>query len=262
MLRSLQSLRGYTLRAVDGEIGRVDEFYFDDEHWVVRYMVVSTGGWFGPEVLITPQSFRRADWAGRVIDVALTQQQVRNSPSVDLHKPVSRHYEASYYAYFGYAPYWGGPGTWAATAPAAGALTDPVVASQQAAAAAADAERARQTGEQSTEGPQERDSRLRSLKEVSGYHIQASDGEVGHVDDFIADDGTWEIRYIQIDTSNWIGGRSVLVPRPALRDVDWPHREVRVALTREQIKNSPEHHPELTAEEERRLSSHYGAEHG
>jgi hypothetical protein len=188
----------------------------------------------------------------------LTREQVRNSPSVDLHKPVSRQYEAQYNAYFGYSPYWGGPGTWATAAPSAGAMPDPILASQRAAAEAEEAERARRVPAE----PESLDSHLRSTNEVTGYHIQAMDGEVGHVDDFIADDASWEIRYIEIDTSNWIGGRSVLIPRWALRDVDWPNQELRVGLTREQIERSPEHRPEMTPEEEQRLSAHYGAEHG
>lgn len=261
MLRSLQSLRGYALRAVDGEIGRVTDFYFDDEPWVVRYMVVDTGGWFGPEVLIVPESFRRADWTGRSIDVALTQDQVRNSPSVDVHQPVSRQYESRYYAYFGFSPYWGGPGTWAAAVPTAGAMPDGVLASQRAVAAVDDAERARRSAERGERSPT-RDSRLRSTKEVTGYHLQATDGEVGHVDDFIADDSTWAIRYIEIDTSNWIGGRSLLVPRWALRGVDWPMRQLRVGRTRDHIKNSPEHRSEISLEDEQQLAAHYGAERG
>jgi hypothetical protein len=258
VLRSLESLRGYALRATDGEIGQVTEFYFDDLHWVVRYIVINTGGWFGPEVLIAPQAFRSADWAARVIDVNLTRAQVRNSPSVDLHQPISRQYEARYHAYFGYSPYWGGPGTWAATAPTAGALPDPILAAQRAAAAIEDAERARRSLDHP---PPPIDSRLRSNKDVCGYHIQATDGEVGHVDDFIADDATWELRYIEIDTSNWIGGRSILIPRSALRDVDWPNRQLRVRVTRERIEKCPlqraELGPELTAEDEQRLTAYY-----
>jgi hypothetical protein len=259
VLRSLQHLLGYTLRARDGDIGQVTDLYFDDQHWVVRYLVADTPGWLGREVLIAPPSFGAADWHDRAIDVALTRAQVRDSPSIDRHRPVSRQYEARYYAYFGYSPYWGPPSGWGGAAPGAGAMPDGTLASRRAVAAADDAARAPAPGGKAGGEPPS-DFHLRSMSEVTGYHLHASDGEIGHVDDFIADDTTWAIRYLEVDTSNWIGGRSVLVPRAALRDVDWSNRLVGVALTRERIAHAPPSGRSPSAAEEAQLLAYYAAD--
>jgi hypothetical protein len=257
VLRSLEKLRRYSLHATDGDIGQVDEFYFDDQHWAIRYMVVDTGVWLGRRVLVAPIAIKRPDWERRSIDVALTKEQVKNSPSVDLHRPVSRLYESQYFAYFGYTPYWGGPGMWA-SASYPGSFADGTIAAQRA---VADAERAAAASE-NLEG-RGAESHLRSSREVKGYHIQAIDGEIGHVDDFVVDDRTWAIRFIEVDTSNWIGGKSVLVPQSALRNVNWVDHTLSVALTREQVERSPGAGPGgLTDDYERRLAAHYGVEHG
>jgi hypothetical protein len=255
MLRSLAFLTGYSIRATDGVIGQVDEAYFDDAQWAIRYLVVETGIWLDRRVLITPISIIRADWEGRAIDVALTKAQVKDSPSVDANRPVSRRFESAYFAHFGFVPYWGGPAMWAA-ASYPGSFANGTLAATRA---GAEAEGAAAT---ESDAGQEQDSHLHSSKEVKGYHIAALDGAIGHVDDFVVDDGNWAIRFIEVDTSNWIGGRSVMVPRNALREVSWVDRTLHVALTRQQVERSPR--PEetgLSEAYERQLTAHYGAEH-
>jgi len=80
---------------------------------------------------------------------------------------------------------------------------------------------------------------LHKTSEMRGYHIVATDGAIGHVDDFLVDESGWRLRYLVVDTSNWIGGRSVLIPSAAIARVDSPNRHIHVALTREAIKNGP-----------------------
>lgn len=250
MLRTLNSLEGYSLRATDGDIGRVHDFCFDDDQWVVRYFVVDTGSWLGRRVLVSPTAFVRADWDSSTIEVALTKEQVRNSPSVDLHRPVSRQYETDYYAYLEYTPYW--------AAPYPGPLPDGHLAAQRA---VTEAKRASEAPAP-VDDPSLADSHLRSSKEVRGYHIHATDGEIGHVDDFVADDRSWAIQFIQVDTSNWIGGKSVLVPRAALDRVSWADGTLHVVLTRAQVENSPEYDSSrLSADTEQRLDTYYGSAH-
>jgi hypothetical protein len=107
MLRNVKDLRGYALRATDGVIGKVDDFYFDDEDWGIRYLVVETGTWLsGRKVLISPMSLGHAGWMGRQLPVALTRRQVERSPDIDTRKPVSRQHEAEYSRYYGYPFYW------------------------------------------------------------------------------------------------------------------------------------------------------------
>src|SRR5579863_10337071 len=114
MLKNAKDLHGFTIRATDGEIGTVDQFYFDDETWAIRYLTVDTGGWLaGRMVLISPISILgQPDWPAKRLDVSLTRKQVENSPGVDTHQPVSRQHEIEYLGYYGYPFYWGGANLW------------------------------------------------------------------------------------------------------------------------------------------------------
>ena len=93
MLTNVNQVKGLVIRATDGEIGTVDQLYFDDETWAIRYLTAATGGWLSDrEVLISPFSVTNVDWQGKRLDVALTKKQVENSPNRDTQRPVSRQY--------------------------------------------------------------------------------------------------------------------------------------------------------------------------
>jgi hypothetical protein len=244
MLRSLKDLEKYTVTATDGDVGSVVNFLLDDEHWVVRYLVAETGGFFDARrVLITPVSFRQADWATRQFHLDLPMQKVKNSPSVDVDKPVSRQHERDYYKYYGYSFYWGLPGLWGMGA-APGSLAaggwDETAAEHEELAAG--------------------DLHLRSAEELRGYHIQGTDEAIGHVVDFIVDDATWAIRYLVIDTSNWWLGKKVLVAPHWASRVSWETRNVYVELTRAAVKACPEWNAAVPVnrEYETRLYDYYG----
>lgn len=244
MLRNVGSLNGFSIGAMDGEIGRVVDFYFDDQNWTIRYLVADTGTWLtGRKVLISPASFRAVDWDSGKIDVSLTQHQVENAPEINTDRPVSRQHEISYYNYFHYPYYWTGPGLWGPAAFPHGLV-----------ATGAEAEIA--------SAPEEKDSQdvhLRSVNEVAGYYIEAEDGNLGHVDDFIVDDESWTIRYMVIDTRNWWPGKKVLISPQWVSDVVLSESRVYVDLPREQIKASPEYDgsPLISREYESRLYGHY-----
>jgi len=243
MLRSLKLLERYKVNATDGDIGSVVDFLLDDQHWTVRYLVVDTGSFFSERrVLITPVSFRQVDWSTKQFHVALTMDKVKSCPNVDVDKPVSRQHERDYYGYYGYPYYWGDSGLWGMSAyPGALATVRRYDAS---------VENLEDAG----------DIHLRSINEVRGYNIQGNDEAIGHVDDFIVDDETWEIHYLVVDTSNWWFGRKVLIaPRWATR-VSWEERNVHVNMNRQQITNSPEWTPTvaINREYETRLHKHYG----
>lgn len=244
MLRSMKDLEGYTVSASDGDIGRVGNFLLDDKRWTVRYLVVATGGlWDGRQVLISPISFRRAEWAGQRFHLALTKDKIRHSPSIDTDKPVSRQHERDYYRYYRYPYYWGYAGIWGAGS-YPGMLVD------------GDWTESRDPEpEQAT-----RDSHLRSVKEVRGYHIQGRDGGIGHVEDFIVDDATWQIRYLVINTSNWGLGKKVLVSPDWIDRVSWAQRKVFVDLSRQGIRTSPEWNSDagVNREYEVRLYDYHG----
>jgi sporulation protein YlmC with PRC-barrel domain len=243
MLRSLKDLERYKVSATDGDIGSVENFLLDDERWTVRYLVVKTGGFFdGRQVLVSPISFREAGWSTRHFHLALTMDKVKNSPSVDTDKPVSRRHEREYYQYYGYPSYWGFSEPWGR-----GAFPGMLASGRWDEATA-------------THSDESGDVHLRSAREVQKYRIQGSDAAIGHVDDFIVDDETWEVRYLAIDTSNWwIGKRVLVAPRWASR-VSWEEQKVYVDMSRQAVKNSPEWNAiaGVNREYELRLYDYYG----
>ena len=242
MLLSLNELRDVDVHAIDGSIGRVEECLFDDEQWTIRYIVVDAFDLVGRRVLISPIAVRRLAIDRDALHVSLTSAQIRNSPGIEEHRPVSRQYERTYGNYYGYPPYWVGPGNWGAGTTPGGLLRQPGPPADQAAEQPA---------------VSEEESHLRSSLEVTGYHIQATDGSIGHVDDFLIDEATWLIEFLRLDTSNFIGGRAVLVPRQALREVRWPDRTIDVALTRDEIRTSLEYDPDLLRTERWPRQTHH-----
>ena len=245
MLRNVTQLEGFVIHATDGELGTVYQLYFDDETWVIRYLTVELGWLGGRRVLISPISVTHVDWIDKRLDVALTKSQVENSPNIDTDKPVSRQHEIAYSGYYGYPYYWGGAFLGGPTY-YPGAVDVTKDASTQAMAA--------RTGNKST------DSHLRSTKAVTGYHIEALDGELGHVDGFIVDDESWAIRYMEVATRNWWPGKKVLVSPAWIDRMSWEDSKVYVGLTREAIKDAPEYVESamITRDYENLLYSHYG----
>ena len=239
MLNTVKSVKGSALAARDGDIGTVKEFYFDDQYWAIRYLVADTGGWLpGRQVLIAPYALGDVNALRREVAVDLTKKQIADSPSLDSDKPVSRQFQESYYGYYGYPTYWTGPNMWGAY---------PGVVRDSA---------------QWKDAPRERrewDPHLRSTREVDGYHVQATDGEIGHVSDFVLDDETWAIRYLIVDTTNWWPGKKVLVAPQWIESVSWGQSKVFINLTRAGIKHSPEYTEQVlvTRDFETRLFGHY-----
>jgi sporulation protein YlmC with PRC-barrel domain len=80
---------------------------------------------------------------------------------------------------------------------------------------------------------------LHKTSELHGYHIVATDGRIGHLDDFLIDEGGRTVQYLVVDTSNWIGGKSVLLSATTIEQIDSPNKKIRVNLTRETIKSGP-----------------------
>jgi hypothetical protein len=246
MLANTTHLKGLVIRATDGEIGKVDQLYFDDESWVIRYLTVKTGGWLEDrEILISPFSVTNVDWPAKRLDVALTKKQVKDSPNIDTKRPVSRQYETEYLGYYGYPVYWGGPLMWGRGSYPYG-LTNRIPTPKEV--LAGDVRRASM------------DSHLRSTTAVTGYHIEAEDGEIGHVAGFFMDDEAWAIRYIEVATRNWWPGKKVLVSPAWIQKVSWVDSKVYVGLYRDAIQTAPlfVDSVSLTREYEDRLYRHYG----
>jgi hypothetical protein len=241
MLSKANTLTGYKLDSLDGEIGTVKEFYFDDQHWAIRYLVADAGNWLtGRQVLISPHALVAVNREEQQIVIDLTKKQIEDSPSLNSDKPVSRQFEMSYYSYYGWPSYWGGPYTW-------GYSPYPNMMGRG------------EEKSEPTQGENAGDPHLRSMHAVSGYHIEAEDGIMGHVEDFLIDDETWAIRYLIIDTRNWWPGKQVLISPRWIERVSWDESKVFVNLSRETIKQSPEYMVEslLTRDYETALHRHY-----
>jgi uncharacterized protein YrrD len=248
MLRRAKELDGCAIRATDGEIGEVKDVFFDVDAWTVRYFVVETGNWLRHRrVLVAPEVAGRpmnAD-GGCELPVRLTQEQVRESPDVDTHRPFGRQRELAYREYYAWPIYWP---TGMFTAGGVGMAPPMVTQDEQQASA---------EPEHVAEGAE--DQRLRSMGEVRGYVLRASDGDIGHVRDFILDDESWGVRYIVVDTGNWLPSKDVLVAPSWISSVSWSDNEVVVELRRDEVKTAPEYHESdgVTADYERALREHY-----
>lgn len=237
--RTLDALKQFPIFARDGEVGKLRQVYFDDEQWVVRYFVVHAGSWlFGRDVLIAPDAVVGVDEDAGRIELDLSLEQIEKAPSIGSELPVSRHYELEYRRHFGWPPYW-------ETSIAGAPLMIPPPPPPEA------------PGEpvREPENPHLRDS-----DEVIGYHLQARDGELGHVHDLVLDDERWSVRYFVVDTGNWLPGRKVLIAPTWIEAVSWVDRAMVVDLERELIRSAPAYEPGrlISHDDEVRLYAHYG----
>lgn len=233
VLRRIQGLKCFTFHAKDGDIGRLREVYFDDSSWSIRYLVVETGNWLtGRQVLITPDALGPIHEEKWILQVELTREQIETGPPIDVKKPISRRQEEEYHRHYSWLPYWRG-GLF-------GHLD--------------------QDSKDESKGDEAGDPHLRSSAEVTGYHMEARDGEIGHVEDFIVDEKDWVIRYLEISTHQGWFGKKVLVAPAWIEQVDWKDRKVRVDLLREAIRSAPEYEEGqiIGRDYEVKLYGHYG----
>ena len=243
MLRSVKSMSGQALKARDGEIGSSKDFLFDDQFWTIRYMVANTGSWLtGRKVLISPMSISRSGWKNMRFEIDMSKDEIASAPPLDEDAPVSRQYEIRWVKHYSATPYWIGPYAWGSSEypiglPGQGVKDDIVINPDV-----------------------DQDKNLRSASEVIGYKISASDDEIGHVEDFILNDDNWTIRYMVVDTRNWIPGRKVLISHLWIEFISWPERKVMVNLTKKQVENSPVYDPSapVNREYEEQLYDYYG----
>jgi uncharacterized protein YrrD len=236
MLYRAEELDDFGIRAIDEDIGKIEEFYFEDTNWMIRYIVVDTGSWLiGRKVLISPYVADRPVPESRVLPVRLTAEQVEKSPDIERDKPISRQHEHALHAYYGWPIYWGHPGI------IPGYIAVPP---------------------RELEIPPEEihyNTHLRSSKEIDGYRIHAADGEIGHVIDTVIDTESWRIRYLAIDTRRWLPGKKVLLSVDWVERISFPEQKIVVDLTRGSIQESPEFDASLpvTREYEERLYEYY-----
>lgn len=230
MLQNASDIKGYKIIASDGALGSVSDFLFDDASWRVRWLVVDTGNWLpGRRVLLPPSVLGHLDDAAQTFSVRLTRAQIKDSPDISADQPVSRQVESDVYEYYGWNPYWstglslGGYGGMMSPygMPADGPLAD----------------------EHYENVDHQGDTHLRSAAAVQGYHLHATDGDIGHVADFLIEDLDWSIIYLVADTTNWWPGKKVLIAPTLVQSITWSDSKVVLAVTRQAVRDSPPYDP-------------------
>ncbi|PRC91943.1 PRC-barrel domain-containing protein [Solimicrobium silvestre] len=255
MLRNSNEFINCAISATDGAIGHIENFYFDDKTWVVRYLIVDTGNWlFSRKVLISPRAVEQVNWENKTISVNITKEQVKSSPNIDTEKPVSRQHEMTYNGYYGYPYYWEEIGLWG--------IDDyppmmmPIYTESLTAPLGV---------EQEIERSQEQiksknyDPHLRSYKEIETYRILTSDGEIGHVKGLLIDEENWIVRYIIVDTTAWWPSQGVLIEIQRIKEVNWADNTIHINLTQQSIIDAPPYDSKelFNQEKEMGLKEHY-----
>lgn len=256
MLRSFKELQGYSIRATDGDLGRVYDVYFERDTSRVRYFVVETGPWLiGKKVLISPVAIRDVLVEDEALVVELTQEQVKESPDWDVDRPISRQDEIRYHDHYRWPYYWGGGGV-GYTSNAGFLATPPEAAlwGGYLATPPPDDERAENEPREQDQG------KLHSAREVVGYSVESQATEIGTVDDFLILDDEWAIRYFIVDTGTWLSGRKSLVSPEWVESVDWTASRIIVDLHRDALESAPEYDADAAFDPdyERQLYEHYG----
>jgi len=242
MLRSIKNLEGYKIKATDGEIGKVYDFYFDDVTWNIRYIVVDTGNWLNPNLIIlSPDILNKPDWKKEIFSVNLTKDKIQKSPAADFNNPISQNYEEAIANHYGWPLYWTSIDT-----AMFGAV--PLVNNIP------------NQNENESKNKTLSEYNLRSTAKLEGYKIHANDGTIGHIEDFIVDDEIWSIRYIVVDTGKWLPGKKVLVAIQWINKISWNDSEIYVDLSKLAIEKSPEFNPKepVNQDYEGKLFDYYG----
>ena len=251
MLVKATDTTGFHVQASDGTLGTVSDLLFDDASWTVRWLVVETGNWWADRrVLIPASALGHPDTAARTFPVNLTMAQVKGSPEVDTHRPVSRQFESSAYDYYGFSPYWGtdlymsGFAYWGGMVPMA-----PTQEMEE-----------REDEIAQVMSQQNADANLRSVAEISRYYIHATDGDIGHLSDVLIEDSDWSLRYLIVNTSNWWQGKEVLISPRSTQSIRWTEHLIYLDVTRDHIQSSPEYDASrpVDAAFEADMASHYG----
>jgi hypothetical protein len=212
MLVVAKQMYGTPLEGRDGRVGTLYDILFDDHAWTIRHLVASMDRWFlGRQVLLDPRVVEGAEWPNRRIQVRLSKDEVRHSPTVDSDLPVARCQSIEAAQVLVWEAYWS-------------SILD-------------------------TSPEIEGDPHLRSTRMLTGLHIHGTDGQLGHVEDFLIDDQTWSVRDLVVDTRNWWPGKRVLIEPTLVESINWFDREIRLSLPRDQIEHRPAFSREMPSEQ-------------
>lgn len=241
MLYSTSELIKYKISGVDGEIGKITDFYFDDREWTIRYAVVDTNSWLpGGKVLLSSHVFNKLDTENEKFHVDLTREQIKNSPDIDADEPVSREKQELLHGYYNWPLYWG-PTQYNLVSNGAPAVMYPIRTIQSAEIPSIETPTTEvtNTGIANADRSNEVDSHLRSFKELESYHIITSTGEIGKSLDFIVQQGSWMVWYMVMDTAKFFSSKKILIPVEWIKWVSWYQQKVSIWPTKENLESCP-----------------------
>lgn len=251
MLCSAHVVKGFAIQALNGQMGKINEFYFDDGSWQIRYLVVDVGNWLKrQQVLLSPEAVTAVDPEEGIIDVNLSKEEVEASPDALEQPTVSRQMEIALYRHYDWTPYWAtdpvstagfGHGPAAVVRPGAGVKSSVDIISDAHGLPVPDEQAAERTMDGLSEEDLRPSGRLRGTTEVKGYHVHALDGDIGHVSDFFLKGPFDRISYLIVDTGTWLAGKKVIIPPMLVQAIHWDGSKVDIALTKEEIQNAPEY---------------------
>jgi len=211
MFRSLEDVIDVAVHATDGEIGKVRNFLFDDQSWRIRYLVVAVGSWFSRrDAIIAVTALEQPNWENKIFRTRLTRDQVRHSPDIDSEKPVSWQQEIAMSEYYGWPGYWEDSRN----------LEFPLISAP--------------VGREFPVHTKE-DPHLRSAEAVRGYEVWDEDREIGRLENFIVDEASWHIGYLDVKAGDWLHSRSVLVPTRWVESISWADHRLHMHHTRENV---------------------------
>lgn len=212
MIRSYKKMQGTHIRALDGNMGRLKDVYFDDTMWSVQYFVAEFITWFsGKDVLVPPSAVSPFD--GASLKVELTKAELRACPNADSALPFALRRQYRERSLFNLG---GGNQDLASGGPLA---IQPVMESAETISGA--------------------DPHLRSCMNVSHYKLIAADGDLGSIQDVLIDDSLWLIRFLVVRISGDDAGEEKLYEPQLIEDVEWPLAIVKIRITRNQALSRP-----------------------
>lgn len=253
MLANTQELKGFEVVNEDEEVGKIEDYYFDKDYWVTRYIVVDTGNWLiERDVLISPESIENIDYGEGKIYLNISTDKIENSPPVLKDEPLLRTQEKDLADYFNWPYYWSAAET---GKPGVSGLSPNNLIREITIQENMDQQNPNINKEEVEAG-------LRSINEMINYNIHAVDGEIGHIEKFILDDDNWLVRYLVVDKRDFLPGKKVVLAPEWITNIDWVREEVKYNLKKEEIKNAPEYDPEIPVSEvyEKKLYEHYDKE--
>jgi hypothetical protein len=240
-LYASDDLKSYRLIAADGEVGSINDIFFEPDGWQVRYLLVDTGRWLDRrKILVSPIAIGMIHEQDKSIDIELTKWQLASSPDITDSANITREYEERYFRHFNWTPYW-------QAADGKAELFFGLNGKSSPADAAA------------TPG-KDRGNNLHSESELKAFNIASRDSTVGVVKQLVIDSYYWLVRYLLVDSRNWLSSDRVLLSPEWLYEVDWAGSNVSVDLDRDIIKSAPSYDQvrSITRDYEKALFKHYG----